>query len=73
MGFFNRKQKRLARKMTEYELIRKYKESENKLKEASKLGKEKELKKAMREHGNCEYALLYRNTPEFNKKIKKYK
>lgn len=73
MGFFNRKQKRLARKMTEYELIRKYKESENKLKEASKLGKEKEIKKVMREHGNYEYALLYRNTPEFNKKIKKYK
>ena len=70
MGFFNRKQKRLARKMTEYELIRKYKESENKLKEASKLGKEKELKSAMKEHGNYEYALLYRNTPEFKRKNK---
>ncbi len=66
MAFFSRKQKRIAKKCSSAELNSKYVESEQKLKVAASTGSEKELKKAMAEHRNFEYAKLYQNTPQFN-------
>lgn len=45
-----------------------YKDSESALRYASYSGNQKELKKAMKVYGDFEYALLYKNTPEYNKK-----
>lgn len=70
MGFFSRRQKRLARKYTVSELKSGYRYSENELKEAAESGDQKALKRAMKVHGNFEYALLYTNTPEYNKRRK---
>lgn len=70
MGFFNNRQKRLARKYTEYELKSGYRYSENELKEAAANGDIKALKRAMKVHGNFEYALLYKNTPDYKKRRK---
>ncbi len=44
---------------------------EDNLKKASLTGDEKWLKKAMKQHGDFEYAMLYQNTPEFKKKLDK--
>ncbi len=68
MGFFTAKQKRLARNCSITELENGYHASESALRLASYKGDEKELKKAMKQHGNYEYALLYKNTPQFNKR-----
>ena len=70
MGFFNRTHKRLARKYTLSDLKGGYRYSENKLREAAENGDKKALKRAMKVHGNFEYAMLYRNTPEYNKRRK---
>lgn len=70
MGFFNRRQKRLARKYSLSELKDGYRYSENELKEAAENGDVKALKRAMKVHGNFEYAMLYKNTPEYNKRRK---
>lgn len=70
MGFFNIRQKRLARKYTVSELQSGYRYSENKLKEAAQSGDVKALKRAMKVHGNFEYAMLYKNTPDYNKRHK---
>ena len=70
MGFFNRRQKRLARKYTESELKSGYRYSENELKEAAENGDTKALKRAMKVHGNFEYAMLYKNTPQYRDKRK---
>lgn len=73
MGFFNRKQKKLALKTPKESLEKAYHESEQNLKRVANFGDEKQLKKAMREHGNFEYAMLYKNTPEYKDKCKKTK
>lgn len=72
MGFFKLKHKLLAKKPTSY-LQQQYSKSEQNLVRASSTGDEKLIKKAMKEHGNYEYALLYKNTPEFKNKIKNKK
>ena len=68
MGFFSRRQKRLARKYTASELKSGYHYSENELKEAAENGDKKALKRAMKVHDNFEYAMLYKNTPEYKKR-----
>lgn len=70
MGFFTRKQKKMAKQCSTQDLVRGYENSEFKLERASYNGSEKMLREAMKEHGDYEYALLYKNTPEFKKKCK---
>lgn len=70
MSFFTPKQKQMANKSF-YELNRGYQDADLALERASYSGNQKELKRAMKEHRKYEYALLYRNTPEFKKKHKK--
>ena len=70
MGFFNRRQKRLARKYTAGELQDGYRYSESELREAAQSGDVKALKRAMKVHGNFEYAMLYKNTPDYKKRCK---
>lgn len=70
MSFFNKKQKQLALNCSRDRLEKAYHISEQNLHKASLSGDEKWLKKAMKQHGNFEYAMLYQNTPEFKKKKK---
>ena len=70
MGFFNRKQKKLALNTTRESLEKAYHISEQNLIKASRSGNEKWLKTAMKQHGNFEYAMLYKNTPEYKAKQK---
>ena len=71
MSFFKREHKKLALTNTPQHLQSKYRDSENMLIAVSKSGNEKEIKKAMQEHGKYEYALLYQITPQFKKKAGK--
>lgn len=71
MGFFTGKQKKMAKKCSLYDLQRGYQNADLALERASYSGNQKELKNAMKEHRKYEYALLYRNTPEFKKKFRK--
>lgn len=68
MGFFSLKHKRIAKKMSRADLMDAYFDSEMALNSAAYDGNEKALKKAMKEHGKYEYAMLYQNTPKFLKK-----
>lgn len=70
MGFFTARHKRLARKYTASELKDGYRYSESELKEAAESGDVKALKRAMKVHGNFEYAMLYKNTPNYKKRCK---
>lgn len=70
MAFFTMKHKKMAKKCSLRELQAGYERSEFNLERASYNGNIKELKRAMKDHGNFEYALLYRNTPTFKKKRK---
>ena len=70
MGFFTAKHKSMARNNSLEDLQNGYKNSECALRVASYKGDKKALKEAMKVHGDFEYAMLYRNTPEFNKKRK---
>ena len=70
MGFFTARHKRLARKYTASELKDGYRYSESELKEAAESGDVKALKRAMKVHGNFEYAMIYKNTPVYNKRKK---
>ncbi len=67
MPFFKRKLKRFARNNSYYALKEGYEASDRALERASVQGDQKGLKAAMKEHRQYEYALLYRNTPEFRK------
>lgn len=71
MSFFSRKQKRLAMRCNSDELKNAYHTSEENLRRVAKTGNEKQLKIAMKEHGNYEYAMLYTNTPEYAKRMKR--
>ena len=71
MGFFNKTHKKLAQYNSYSQLQQAYEQTEFDLERASYNGDKKALRKAMKEHGNIEYALLYKNTPEFKKKNKK--
>lgn len=71
MGFFTGKQKQMAKKCSFYDLQRGYQSADLALERASFSGDKKELKRAMKEHQKYEYALLYRNTPEYKNKQRK--
>lgn len=71
MGFFTREQKKMAKKCTIRELQAGYESADFALERASYNGDKKGLKEAMKEHQKYEYALLYRNTPEYKKRRKK--
>ncbi len=73
MGFFSRKQKKMAFNYTATRLQQEYHGSEIDLKFASQIGTEKFLKESMKRHKDLEYALLYKNTPEYLKKVSKKK
>ncbi len=61
----------MAKKCSIQELQRGYERADFALERASYNGDKKGLKEAMKEHQKYEYALLYRNTPEFKRKRKK--
>lgn len=71
MAFFKKIHKRLALTNSNESLEQAYYRSEKKLRKASYSGNEKLLKKAMKIHGNYEYAMLYKNTPEYKVKRRK--
>ncbi len=73
MGFFSLKHKRIAKKMSRADLMDAYYDSEMALNSAAYDGNVKALKKAMKEHGKYEYAMLYQNTPKFLKRKSKRK
>ena len=73
MAFFTKKQIKLAVKSSRQDLESAYRKSESQLRDAAYRGDRKLLKKTMREHGNYEYALLLKNTPEFRNCDKKSK
>lgn len=70
MGFFSRKQKQIALCSSKESLEKAYHNSEQNLKKVAMSGNEKQLKIAMKEHGNYEYAMLYKQTPEYKAKQK---
>ena len=59
--------------MTRRDLMDAYIDSECALNDAAYEGDTKQLKKAMKQHGTYEYALLYQNTPKFFEKMRKRK
>ena len=61
----------MAKKCSFYDLQRGYRSADLALERASYNGDKKELKRAMKEHQKYEYALLYRNTPEYKNKQRK--
>ena len=67
---FTKLQKRIARDCDYKSLIKGYEASEIGLHRACKSGDKKAMKKAMFNHQAFEYALLYRETPEFKNKFK---
>ena len=71
MAFFKKIHKRLALTNSKGSLEQAYHRSEENLRKASYSGNEKLLKKAMKSHGNYEYAMLYKNTPEYKVKRRK--
>ena len=72
MAFFKKKHKKLALSSSKEQLEKAYHKSEAKLKIASKTGNEKLLSSAMHEHGCYEYALLYKETPEYLRKKRRF-
>lgn len=69
MGFFSRKHKNYAK--CNYKTLQDgYYASEIGLKKAVASGNEKAMHKAMKQHQLFEYALLYKNTPEYKAKQK---
>ena len=73
VGFFSREQKKIALTCSSACLENAYHDSEKRLKNVARLGDDKMLKKAMKEHGKFEYAMLYKNTPEYQKRLSKIK
>lgn len=71
MSFFKNSHKKLAKKNSQSYLINAYEKSEQELINIARTGNERALKNAMKEHGEYEYALLYKQTPQFRKKTNK--
>ena len=71
MSFFKGKHKKLALNNTKESLEQAYAKSERNLVRATRTGDEKEIRKAMKEHGTYEYAMLYTFSPEYEKKVAK--
>lgn len=71
MSFFKRKHKTFAKLSTKF-LQQGYLASELSLRTAAASGDEKAMHKAMKRHQIFEYALLYKNSPEYKKKTRKF-
>ncbi|MBR4003592.1 MAG: hypothetical protein IKM43_00620 [Clostridia bacterium] len=71
MGFFTKTHKEMAKTKSLKQLQIGYKNSEEALIDASFKGDKKALKHAMKIHGRYEYAILFRNTPQYKKCKKK--
>ena len=67
---FSRKEKKVANG-TYKSLVDEYAKTEIDLKRACRIGDKKAMDAAMANHKTIEYALLYRETPEFRKKRSK--
>ena len=72
MAFFKREHKKLAKYSTAV-LKDCYRQTEIGLRNATSCGNEKAIKTAMKRHQLVEYALLYKNTPEYKGKRRKRK
>ena len=72
MAFFKREHKKLAKNNTAV-LKDCYRQTEIGLRNATSSGDEKAIKTAMKRHRLVEYALLYKNTPEYQNKRRKRK
>lgn len=70
---FTREQKMLAKKYSYSDLANMYIGSEKYLQHCAYKGDKKGLKDTMKLHKNYEYALLYKNTPEYKNKRRKRK
>ncbi|MCM1295575.1 MAG: hypothetical protein NC311_08530 [Muribaculaceae bacterium] len=70
MGFFTAKQKRMARKYSVRQLESGYLDTDHDMRMASYEGDVKALRRTMKVHSNYERAILYKNTPKYNKKSK---
>ncbi len=68
---FTNKHKKFANDCTYKSLVESYKASEEGLHKACRSGDKKAMKRAMDCHQTFEYALLYRETPEFKNRRKK--
>lgn len=64
---YSLKQKRLAKQNDNSTLQKAYAISENQLNYFARKGSNKDLNKAMKQHQDIEYALLYQQSPEFRK------
>ena len=72
MAFFNKEHKKLAKYNTTV-LKDCYRQTEIALRNATVSGNEKAIRTAMKKHQLVEYALLYKNTPEYKNKRRKRK
>ena len=72
MAFFKREHKKLAKYNTAI-LKDCYLQTEIGLRNATASGDEKAIRTAMKKHQLVEYALLYKNTPEYKNKRRKRK
>ena len=72
MAFFKKEHKKLAKYNTTI-LKDCYRQTEIGLRNATASGNEKAIRTAMKRHQLVEYALLYKNTPEYKRKIKRRK
>lgn len=73
MVFYSNRHKRLAKSTNTWDLKRAYEQSEKNLDRLARVGSNKDLKCAMKQHQDFEYALLYQQSPEFTKWNKKNK
>lgn len=67
---YSRKQKALALQNSSGSLKQAYEISERNLDYFARKGSTKDLNRAMQQHQDFEYALLYQQSPEYHKKIK---
>lgn len=67
MSFFTKNHKMVACKNPAGYLHKKYEHSERQLKYYASIGDKKKLKKIMKEHSMWEYAMLYQQTPEYQR------
>lgn len=69
---YSLKQKRLAKQNDNSTLQKAYAISEKQLDYFARKGLNKDLNKAMKQHQDIEYALLYQQSPEFRKLRRRY-
>ncbi len=64
---YSKKQKQIALQNDELALRYAYKLTERKLNDYARFGTKKEMSKAMQDHQDIEYALLFKQSPEYLK------